>query len=109
MGPLSTGPTPGLGKRRPATSDRDPSSANRPSSFAETALTICASAPQVKFQIVEPRSRAGTNRPLTAPYDSSTPKWSGRHGWTSVDQRELVERAGRGDHDAFGQLVRERL
>jgi len=26
-----------------------------------------------------------------------------------VDQRELVERAGGGDHDAFGQLVRERL
>ena len=26
-----------------------------------------------------------------------------------MDQRELVERAGRGDHDAFGQLVRERL
>jgi RNA polymerase sigma factor (sigma-70 family) len=26
-----------------------------------------------------------------------------------VDQRELVERAGRGDHDAFGQLVRERI
>jgi RNA polymerase sigma-70 factor (ECF subfamily) len=27
----------------------------------------------------------------------------------SVDQRELVERAGRGDHDAFAQLVRERI
>jgi RNA polymerase sigma factor (sigma-70 family) len=26
-----------------------------------------------------------------------------------VDQRELVERAGRGDHDAFGQLVRGRI
>jgi RNA polymerase sigma-70 factor (ECF subfamily) len=26
-----------------------------------------------------------------------------------VDQRELVERAGRGDHDAFAQLVRERI
>jgi len=26
-----------------------------------------------------------------------------------VDQRELVERAGRGDHDAFGQLVLERI
>ena len=26
-----------------------------------------------------------------------------------MDQRELVERAGGGDHDAFGQLVRERL
>ena len=27
-------------------------------------------------------------------------------GWTTVDQRELVERAGRGDHDAFAVLVR---
>jgi RNA polymerase sigma-70 factor (ECF subfamily) len=27
----------------------------------------------------------------------------------SVDQRELVERAGRGDHDAFAVLVRERI
>ena len=26
-----------------------------------------------------------------------------------MDQRELVERAGRGDHDAFAQLVRERI
>lgn len=26
-----------------------------------------------------------------------------------MDQRELVERAGRGDSDAFGQLVRERI
>ena len=26
-----------------------------------------------------------------------------------MDQRELVERAGRGDHDAFGQLVLERI
>jgi RNA polymerase sigma-70 factor (ECF subfamily) len=26
-----------------------------------------------------------------------------------VDQRELVERAGRGDHDAFAVLVRERI
>jgi len=26
-----------------------------------------------------------------------------------VDQRELIERAGRGDHDAFAQLVRERI
>jgi RNA polymerase sigma factor (sigma-70 family) len=26
-----------------------------------------------------------------------------------VDQRELVERAGRGDHDAFALLVRERI
>ena len=26
-----------------------------------------------------------------------------------MDQRELVERAGKGDHDAFAQLVRERI
>ena len=26
-----------------------------------------------------------------------------------MDQRTLVERAGRGDHDAFAQLVRERI
>src|ERR1700752_471580 len=26
--------------------------------------------------------------------------------WTSVDQRELVDRAGKGDHDAFAVLVR---
>ena len=26
-----------------------------------------------------------------------------------MDQRELVERAGRGDQDAFAQLVRERI
>ena len=30
----------------------------------------------------------------------------GRHRWTSVDQRNLVEQAGRGDHDAFAVLVR---
>jgi RNA polymerase sigma factor (sigma-70 family) len=38
----------------------------------------------------------------------STTEWSGRHGWTSGDRRAR-QRAGRGDHDAFGQLVRERL
>jgi RNA polymerase sigma factor (sigma-70 family) len=52
------------------------------------------------------QSTAGTNWGWTAPYDSSATEWSGRHRWMSVDQRELVERAGRGDHDAFAQLVR---
>ena len=33
----------------------------------------------------------------------------GRVNEGAVDQRELVERAGRGDHDAFAQLVRERI
>jgi len=59
MGPLSTGPTPGLGKRRPVTSGWDPSSANRPSSSAETAPTIRPSASWVKFRIVELRCYQG--------------------------------------------------
>ena len=47
----------------------------------------------------------GTKWPSAAPYDSSATEWSCHYRWTSVDQRELVERAGRGDHDAFAMLV----
>jgi RNA polymerase sigma-70 factor, ECF subfamily len=49
---------------------------------------------------------AGTIRRDPAPYDSSATERPRRHRWTTVDQRELVERAGRGDHDAFAMLVR---
>ena len=34
---------------------------------------------------------------------------SRRRVWVAVDQRELVERAGRGDHEAFAVLVRGRI
>ena len=32
-----------------------------------------------------------------------------RREWVAVDQRELVDRAGRGDHEAFAVLVRGRI
>src|SRR6266540_4015978 len=47
----------------------------------------------------------GTIRRDTAPYHPSTTEWSGHEPEATVDQRDLVDRAKRGDHDAFAILV----
>ena len=53
--------------------------------------------------------RSGNRNELDGTIGFERDRMVGPTAVTSVDQRELVERAGRGDHDAFAQLVRERI